>query len=101
MSDELTPDEIAKATAEGERIANKPSAVVEAYVRDGVLCLVLKNGVRVEIPVESIGELSGATPEQVREIVVSPMRDSISFPARDVDIYVPGLLADLAGHQKD
>lgn len=88
--------EIEAARARGREIAHAPSAIEEVRVTpDRTLFFRFRNGARLDIPLREIEELSNATNQQLREIVVSPLRDSISIRALDVDIYVPGLVSDV------
>ncbi|MHB8177480.1 MAG: DUF2442 domain-containing protein [Vulcanimicrobiaceae bacterium] len=92
----LSDKEIKSARERGREIANSPSAVTEVYAMpDRTLSFRFKNGARLEIPLTAIDELSEATESELREIVISPLRDSISLPQLDVDIYVPGLISDV------
>jgi hypothetical protein len=92
----LSDKEIEAARERGRDIANSPSAVEEVRAMpDRMLFFLFKNGARLEIPLAAIDELSEATESDLREIVISPLRDSISLPPLDVDIYVPGLISDV------
>lgn len=85
------------ATARGRTIARRPSAIVAAEFdaeSDSIL-LTMKNGVKIALPRKKIWELKRATPKQLAELIVSPLRDSISFPAIDADIHTFPLLKDL------
>jgi hypothetical protein len=90
-----------RATAAGESIANAPGAILRAAVgtimRRRALSLIFRDGEGVFIPISAIQELADATPAQLRRIEVSPMRDSLRFPALDADIYVPGLISEVFG----
>jgi hypothetical protein len=59
--------------------------------------LTLRKGVTVRLPRAQIKELANATPAEVSKIEIQPGADGISFLKIDVDIYVPGLLADELG----
>jgi hypothetical protein len=61
------------------------------------LDLTLRAGIVVRLPRSRISELATATPRQVGRVEVQPGGDGISFQSIDVDIYVPGLLADELG----
>ncbi len=92
----LSDKEIEAARVRGREIADAPSAIEEVRTtQNRTLFLRFRNGTRLEIPLAAIEELSTATQEQMRGIVISPLRDSISVPRLDVDIYVPGLVSDV------
>ena len=65
--------------------------------RTDTIDLVLRSGVIVRLPRANIAELAGATAADLKLIEIQPGGDGISFRALDVDIYVPGLLADMLG----
>jgi hypothetical protein len=97
----ITPEAIQRANIRGAATANAPTAIVHADIEkvDGVLHLrlVFRDGTRLSVPTSRIEELADAKADALKSIEVSPSRDSISFPAIDADIYVPGLLCDLYG----
>ena len=59
--------------------------------------LTLRSGVMVRLPRHQILELKNATSADVAKIDIQPGGDGISFRKINVDIYVPGLLADELG----
>jgi hypothetical protein len=59
--------------------------------------LTLRSGVVVGLPRKQIRELRRAKPADISSIEIQPGGDAISFRSIDVDIYVPGLLADELG----
>jgi hypothetical protein len=59
--------------------------------------LTLRKGVTVRLPRRQIRELKNAKPVDVAKIEIQPGGDGISFLKLNVDIYVPGLLADELG----
>lgn len=61
------------------------------------LDLKLRKGVTVSIPREQIQELADADAADLAKIDIQPGGDGISIRRIDVDIYVPGLLADELG----
>ena len=61
------------------------------------LDLKLRKGVTVSIPREQIQELADADAADLAKIEIQPGGDGISIRRIDVDIYVPGLLADELG----
>jgi hypothetical protein len=49
------------------------------------------------IPRKAVPGLERATPATIKSVVVSPAGDALSWPALDVDIYVPGLVERVFG----
>jgi hypothetical protein len=62
-----------------------------------LLGLTLRNGITVRFPREHIRELADADPGEIGEVEIQPGGDGISFRKLDVDISIPGLLADGLG----
>ncbi len=62
-----------------------------------MLDLTLRGGITIRIPRLQIRELAGAQPKDLAKIEIQPGGDGLSFRKLDVDIYVPGLLADELG----
>jgi len=65
--------------------------------RRDALDLTLRNGTAVSIPRKQIRELKNAAKADLAKVEIQPGGDGISFRKIDVDIYVPGLLADELG----
>jgi hypothetical protein len=59
--------------------------------------LTLRKGVTIRLPRRQIRELKDATPTDVAKIEIQPGGDGISFLKLNIDIYVPGLLAEELG----
>jgi hypothetical protein len=59
--------------------------------------LTLRKGLIVRLPRLQIRELAQSMPTDVANIEIQPGGDGISFRSINVDIYVPGLLADELG----
>jgi hypothetical protein len=97
----IAPEAIQRAGERGAAVRNAPAAIVHADVADvdGTphLRLAFRDGTRLSVPTSRIEELATATPEALKTVEVSPSCDSISFPAIDADIYVPGLISALYG----
>ncbi len=97
----VTPEAVRRANKRGAATTNAPTAIVQADVEnvDGALHLrlVFRDGTRLSVPTSRIEELADANADALTTLEVSPSYDSISFPAIDADIYVPGLLSDLYG----
>lgn len=89
----------ARARARGEARAHDPSAVLEArYEPDGDLIdLKFAGGGSMGIPRKAVPGLERSTPATIELVVVSPAGDALSWPALDVDIYVPGLVERVFG----
>lgn len=87
------------ALARGKRTRTLPTAVIHAhYDREhNRLGLQLKNGVSIDLPIESIRELRGHHPRDLAQVTVSPGRDGLIWDCIDVAISAPGLLTDLFG----
>lgn len=84
----------------GRRTARKePFDVIRAvYNRKmDALELTLRKGITVSIPRKQIRELTKADAADLGGVEIQPGGDGISFREIDVDIYVPGLLADELG----
>jgi len=97
----ITAEVISRANKRGAATTNAPAAIVHADIEkvDGTphLRLVFRDGTRLSVPTSRIEELAGSSAGALKGLHVSPSRDSISFPAIDADIYIPGLLSDLYG----
>lgn len=78
---------------------DQPFDVVRAHYNRKVdaLDLTLRKGIAVSIPRKQIRELVNADPADLLGVEIQPGGDGISFRKIDVDIYVPGLLADELG----
>ncbi|MDQ2992221.1 MAG: DUF2442 domain-containing protein [Candidatus Eremiobacteraeota bacterium] len=61
------------------------------------LDLTFRRGITVSVPRSQIRELKNAAPSDLTKVEIQPGGDGISFRTLDVDIYVPGLLADELG----
>jgi hypothetical protein len=80
-------------------VRDEPSDVVRAlYDRSrDALDLTLRKGITVSIPRKQIRELAYVRPKNLVGVEIQPGGDGISFREIDVDIYIPGLLADELG----
>jgi len=80
-------------------VRDEPSDVVRARYdsKADALELTLRKGITVSIPRKQIRELTDADTTELAKVEVQPGGDGISFRELDVDIYVPGLLADELG----
>jgi hypothetical protein len=80
-------------------VRDEPFDVVRAFYdrSKDALDLTLRKGITVSIPRKQIRELASARPKNLVGVEIQPGGDGISFREIDVDIYVPGLLADELG----
>ncbi len=86
------------AALKGAKRETSVDVVVARYDgRGDTLNLTLRNGIVVRLPRFHIRELADARAVDMRKIEIQPGGDGISFRSIDVDIYVPGLLADELG----
>ena len=78
---------------------DEPTDVVAARFNRiaDTLDLTLRNGIRVRFPRVQIRELARYSPDDIRRVEIQPGGDGISIRSLDVDISVPGLLADELG----
>jgi hypothetical protein len=76
-----------------------PSAVVEAHydAEADLIALKFGGGGSMAIPRRAVPGLERATPAKVLSMVLSPAGDALSWPALDVDVYVPGLVERVFG----
>jgi len=77
-------------------VRNEPFDVVGAIYnrKRDALDLTLRKGITVSIPRRQIRELKNAGVADLARVEIQPGGDGITFREIDVDIYVPGLLAD-------
>ena len=80
-------------------VRDEPFDVVRAIYdrKTDSLKLQLRKGITVSIPRKQIRELANADAADLTRVEIQPGGDGISFRKIDVDIYVPGLLADELG----
>ena len=85
--------------AEKSAKRDEPLDVVAARYdrRADTIDLTLRRGVIIRLPRLQIRELASAEASDLTAIQIQPGGDGISFRMIDVDIYVPGLLADELG----
>ena len=78
---------------------DEPIDVVRArYDRKAdTLNLTLRKGITVCFPRRQIWEIAKAKPADLRKVEIQPGGDGISIRSVNVDIYVPGLLAEELG----
>jgi hypothetical protein len=90
--------ELSAASARGRAEMKRDGARSAVYnpKRDEVQ-IVLKSGVSMSIPRKQIPGLENAAIELLREVELSPMTTSISFPKLDADYSVHGLIRTVLG----
>jgi uncharacterized protein DUF2442 len=84
----------AQARRRGQARAEDPSSVVSArYDSDtDAIDLRFSAGGSMSIPRKIVPGLAHAAESKIESIVVSPAGDALSWPALDIDVYVPGLV---------
>jgi hypothetical protein len=78
---------------------DEPTDVVTARFRpkSDVLVLTLRSGIMLAFPRAHVREIARIDPQNVGLVEVQPGGDGISFLSHDIDISIPGLLADELG----
>lgn len=92
----MTAAQYARARAQGDRLMRSPLALVEARYDEAedALFFQFRNGSTISLPRKLIWELKGARPSDLRRVEIQPTGDAFSIRKLDVDIYLPGLIAD-------
>lgn len=82
------------ANARAEITRARLSAARETWHDDekGRVVVVLETGWQLSFPPKGIPSLEGASPEDLRAIVVSPSGLGLHFPKIDADVYLPAVL---------
>jgi hypothetical protein len=94
---DVTPkdrERYARARARGLARAQDPSALVNAHYdpdRD-LIDLTFSGGGSMTIPRKIVPGLERASVSKLASLLVSPAGDALSWPALDVDVYIPGLV---------
>jgi hypothetical protein len=96
---ELTDAQIDAALARGARTQQEePRALSALYApADRRVTVSLTNGASFAFPVDMITELQGASAAQLSDVAVLGRGYGLRWEALDVDLTVPGLLADIFG----
>ena len=91
--------DFAAAEARGsEMLQTEPRAVAARYDRgSGRVWLDLVNGCTFIFPAALVQDLQGANPSDLGDIEVDGAGFNLRFPAIDVDLYVPALVAGVFG----
>lgn len=89
----------AEATLRGDRAREAgPHAVAARYLPGRRrLVVTLSTGAELSVATAGIEGLAEASPEDLREITVSPAGTGLHFPRLDADVHVPGLIAGVLG----
>ncbi|ACA21230.1 hypothetical protein M446_7004 (plasmid) [Methylobacterium sp. 4-46] len=89
-------------TARAKRVRQAgPHATSARYLTAGGRLVVgLSTGAELRVPVAIIEGLAGASPEDLREIEVTPAGLGLHFPRLDADVYVPALIEGVTGSGK-
>jgi hypothetical protein len=96
-----TDSEIDAALERARRHDNDPRAQTVAHIpKLNLLIVGLSNGRRLVIPIEDVQGLGKATPEQLQNCELLGGGTGISFPALDVDLYVPALIEGVYGNRR-
>jgi hypothetical protein len=83
------------------RLAKTPIAVGARYdKRLGRLVIDLNTGLQIAFKPHDAQGLEEATPEQLKNIEISPSGLGLHFPELDADIYLPGILEGLLGSKR-
>lgn len=96
MADRLLAD-IAAASERGETLMRDEPRAVAARVVDDMLEITLSNTARVAIPMNLIEGLSSASAADRAGVEVAGIGYGLHWPALDLDLSVPGLLAGIFG----
>jgi hypothetical protein len=85
--------QLAAASARGRVETEGDGARSAVYDGDGdEIQIVLNSGVSMSIPRKHIPGLENATTDRLRDVELSPMTTSISFPNLDADYSIRGLI---------
>ncbi|MGO9171683.1 MAG: DUF2442 domain-containing protein [Rhodomicrobium sp.] len=77
-----------------KRRATEPFAIAASFDEQRrMIAVSLNNGVEVKFPADKMQGLSGAKPEDLADIEISPAGYGLHFPKLDAGFSLPGLLA--------
>ena len=96
---EISEAELERANRRmAKRRVTEPFAVAASFDEQRrMIAVSLNNGVEVKFPADKMQGLSGAKPEDLAEIEISPAGYGLHFPKLDADFSLPGLLAGVFG----
>lgn len=66
----------------------------------GRIIIDLSTGIQLVVPTIKIQGLSGASPEDLERIEISPAGLGLHWPALDADVFIPGLLQGILGTKR-
>jgi hypothetical protein len=97
----MTDDVIKEAEARMAKERDHAHAVSARYDRRTKRVIIqLHSGLELAIPPRLVEGLTGATPEALSEIEVSPSGLGLHWPQLDADLYVPALLEGQFGSKQ-
>lgn len=96
----ITTADFDAANARAEITRARFSAARVAWYDDekGRVVVELETGLQLSFTPKGIPGLEGASPEDLREMVVSPSGLGLHFPRIDADVYLPALLGTRRQH---
>ena len=96
-----TDAEIEAALRQAKLHDSDPRAQTVEHIPALKLLIVgLSNGRRLALPVEDVQGLGDATHKQIQNYELLGRGTGISFPALDVDLYVPALIEGVYGNRR-
>jgi hypothetical protein len=95
----VTDRQLRAAEARGRKmLATEPRAAAAHYDRaTGRVVVDLINGCTYAIPAHLVQDLHGASPDDLARVEVDGVGFNLHWPALDVDLYVPALVAGIFG----
>jgi hypothetical protein len=97
--DRPTDEQLASAEARGrDMLSNEPRAVAASYDgASGRVVIELSNGCAYAFPARLVQDLQDADETALAGVEVDGLGFNLSWPALDVDLYVPALVAGVFG----
>jgi hypothetical protein len=96
----ITDPEVDRAEERMAALREAGHAVsVRYHRRNGRIVVNLSTGVQLAFPVRLAEGLADASPEDLKEIEITPTGLGLHWPRLDADIYVPALLQGLFGSE--
>ncbi len=98
----ITHEEFAKVTENAKQIgARHPRAISAKYdTRTRRVVVQLSSHLGIFFSPQNAEGLEEATPEQLREIEISPSGQGLHFPKLDADLYLPAMLEGVFGSER-
>jgi len=94
----ITESEYRKANqAAQDRRASGYAVSVRYDRRSGRVVVRMSTGIEIRFPAYLVEGLSGASPEDLAKIEISPSGLGLHWPSLDVDLYLPGVIAGQFG----